>query len=119
MAVLATQIGTLGTFTGNGQTSSDTLMGDGCEVIYFLYTSTGAATNTLALEQSLDNGTTWITVTNANHGFVGAATTSSQSPATGSPVSFGLVYPVGLYRAKSTAHNAGTHTVQWRKGFRA
>lgn len=117
MAVLTTQIGTLATFTGTG-TGTDTLQGDGCEALYFLYTSTGAATNTLKLQRSLDNGTTWIDVAATSHTLLGT-NASTLSPASGTPVEFGLAYPVGLYRAVCTAHNAGTHTVQWRKGFRA
>jgi len=118
MAVLATQIGTLATFTGTA-TGTDTLMGDGCEFLNILYTSTGAATNTVRLERSLDNGTTWVQVAATTHTFLGTKTDSSQNVATGSPVEFGILYPSGLYRAVCSAHNAGTHTVQWRKGFRA
>ena len=117
MAVLTGQFGTLATFTSN-TTGTNSIVGDGCEAIYFLYTSTGAATNTIKLQRSLDNGTTWIDVAATSSSLLGT-NASTLSPATGAPVEFGISQPVGLYRAVCTAHNAGTHTVQWRKGFRA
>lgn len=95
--ILTAQVGTLATYTGTTTgTSADSVMADGTHAICFLAKLT--STGTVAIEQSIDNGTTWTAITG------GSAT------ATGTIC---LADPLGLYRSNVTANGSGV-TVKWR-----
>lgn len=111
MAVLTGQFGTLATFTGTA-TGTDSVHGDSYLVLAVHYTTTGAAGGTIELQQSLDNGTNWVTVASSSQ-----TPTNATSPLGGKAVI--VSNPVGLYRAACTAHTNGTHTVTWRLGTRS
>lgn len=105
---MPTLLGTEGTLasaqSGTGASANAVLVGQGCTSLIIQGSSAGAA-NTWTIEQSIDGGVTWESVTTSSGAILSLAADATHT----------LLNPLGLYRTNVTT-SASNFTARFLKG---